>query len=853
MHGPVSPGEPAEQGSPAFLAGGGESGALVRSIDWSKTPLGPVERWPGSLKTTVGIILHSRHPMFLWWGPELIQIYNDAYVPSFGVGKHPAAMGQPGPECWGEIWPIIGPQIEDVMSRGRPSWHENQLVPIFRNGRIEDVYWTYGFSPVYDERGAVGGTLVVCNETTASVLAERRLRTMRALAESATLGASREEEMLACAMQALAGAADVPFAVVHDIDAGGARRVAAVGLTDEQARRQGEPAAQEALAGWVRELGAEPRPLHCGGPLAAAWWAPESAAAHEAYEVFITPIVGREGLTGLIVFGVSRRLPLDGAYRDFFGQITEHITRAETRLEVHQVRAAAEAERTNLLLQAPVATAVLRGPEHVFVLANPLYNQLVGRSDLIGKRYVDAFPELIGTAAPTLLDRVYQTGEPFVTAEFPMLLDRRGDGTLEECFFKFNLEPMRDARGQVHGMMAVALDISELVRARRVLERAQVEREKLLVELEAASRAKDEFLAMLGHELRNPLAPIVTALQLMRLRGDSQTTREQNIIERQVKHLVRLVDDLLDVSRITRGKVELKKESVELGEVLSRAVEVASVLFEQRRHHLHVDVPASGLRWEGDPVRLAQVVANLLTNAARYTHAGGDIHLSATRERAASGDEFVIRVKDNGVGIAAEMLPRVFDTFVQGHRDVDRAEGGLGIGLSLVKNLVAMHGGAVEAHSAGPGHGSEFVVRLPAPEQDAAAPEQASTSGVRSGTRRVLVVDDNTDAADLLAEILRSDGHEVSVAYDPPAALALLERFKPEVAIMDIGLPVMDGYELAARVRATPEGAGCRLIALTGYGQEGDRQRSQRAGFDGHLVKPVDAERLLGVVSDAST
>jgi PAS domain S-box-containing protein len=500
-----------------------------------------------------------------------------------------------------------------------------------------------------------------------------------------------------------------------------------------------------------------------------------------------------------------------------------------------------------------VATALLTGPEHTFRLANAYYCQMVGRSDLIGKTYRDAFPELPEHPLRGILDRVYRTGQPFSTQEYSVPLARRGDGVVEDCYFRFNLEPLRDPAGEVYGMMAVAVDITEQVRARRVLERSQIEREKLLGELESSNRAKDEFLAMLGHELRNPLSPIATALQLMRMRGDGKTTREQQIIERQVNHLTRLVDDLLDVSKITRGKVELRKERVEIADVIGKAVEMASDLLEQRGHALAIDVPQEGLRVDGDPVRLAQVVANLLTNSARYTNPGGRIRLEARRE----GGDVVVRVKDNGIGISAELLPHVFDLFVQGKRRVERAQGGLGIGLTIVKNLVGLHGGSVVAHSEGLGRGSEFVITLPAVVEagtrarDALVAGEAAAQAAPGGTR-VLVVDDNTDAADLLAELLREAGHQVAVAYSPVTALEIVESFHPQVAILDLGLPVMDGYELAARLHKDSKAPECRLIALTGYGQSQDRERSSASGFAHHLVKPVDIAMLTELVTSSA-
>lgn len=359
---------------------------------------------------------------------------------------------------------------------------------------------------------------------------------------------------------------------------------------------------------------------------------------------------------------------------------------------------------------------------------------------------------------------------------------------------------------------------------------------------EAASQAKDEFMAMLGHELRNPLAPILTALQLMRLRGDEGSDRERVVIERQVKHLTRLVDDLLDVSRIARGKVELKLAPVETADVIARAIEMASPLLESRTHALQVDVPRAGLPMLVDAARLSQVVSNLLTNAAKYTPAGGTIDVTARRDR----DEVLVRVRDTGVGIAPEVLPTVFDLFVQGRQSSDRAEGGLGLGLTIARNLVERHGGRVLAHSEGIGRGSEFsvwvpmaplVTQPPRPRVDEAAARMAPP---RTNVSRVLIVDDNQDAADMLAFVLSARGHETRVAHDGVEALRACADFTPHAAFLDLGLPVMDGYELASRLRELPGLERIRLIAVTGYGQESDRRRTRAAGFQHHLVKPVD-------------
>jgi PAS domain S-box-containing protein len=371
-----------------------------------------------------------------------------------------------------------------------------------------------------------------------------------------------------------------------------------------------------------------------------------------------------------------------------------------------------------------------------------------------------------------------------------------------------------------------------------------IENTQLYQALRDNDRRKDEFLATLAHELRNPLAPIRNSLQILKMpRVDAATIeRSREMMERQVQQLVRLVDDLLDVSRVMRGKIELRKERVELATVIARAVETVQPLIEAQQHELTVEVPADSLPLDADPVRLAQVVGNLLTNAAKYTEAGGRIRLTAQR----AGSEAVLRVSDTGIGIASDMLPHIFELFVQVDHAATRAQGGLGIGLTLVKNLVEMHHGTVEAHSGGLGKGSEFVVRLPlaAIAVDDSGGQVKEEHVRASSGRRLLVVDDNRDAAESLAMLLRLQGHEVEVAHDGPAALKLAAGYRPELVFLDIGMPGMDGYEAARRMRQQPGLENIRLAALTGWGQQEDRRRTAEAGFDHHVVKPVEPSAL---------
>jgi signal transduction histidine kinase/CheY-like chemotaxis protein len=445
---------------------------------------------------------------------------------------------------------------------------------------------------------------------------------------------------------------------------------------------------------------------------------------------------------------------------------------------------------------------------------------------------------------PTRHFKVFANGSEISADQLPLQRAARGaeirnyeeelrfdDGQVMQLYG--SAVPLRDPNGAPRGAVGAFVDVTRLKQAEAALREAD--------------RRKDEFLALLSHELRNPLSPILTAAQLMELRGDVAARRELDVIIRQAHHLVRLVDDLLDVSRVARGKVTLTKKRLELASVVTKAVEATAPLLEGRRHTLALDVAGTGLAVEADEVRLTQVVNNLLTNAALYTPTGGRIAVRAARE----GDEVVLRVRDNGVGIEPALLPNLFEMFVQGAQGRERTAGGLGLGLALVRSLTALHGGTVSAHSAGPGRGSEFAVRLPAaapvPTPDSAPAPHQEARGARAGGKRILVVDDNRDAADMVGELLASAGHDVRMANDPGEALSLAETFRPQIAILDIGLPVMDGYTLGRELRARLPHDPPILVALTGYGQAGDKRRSQEERFAFHLVKPIDSEMLLHV------
>lgn len=408
---------------------------------------------------------------------------------------------------------------------------------------------------------------------------------------------------------------------------------------------------------------------------------------------------------------------------------------------------------------------------------------------------------------------------------------------------------------------------SELEEANRTLQSEINERVRIAQALKEADRHKDEFLAMLAHELRNPLAPIHNAIELMRMKSlsDPQLTWARDVIARQLTSLTRLVDDLLDVSRITRGKINLTREIVELEGLIARAVETVHPLMHERRHELTLELPEPGAAIFGDPTRLTQAIANVLGNAAKYTDAGGKISLVASM----NDSEVEIRIRDNGIGIRPEMLPHVFELFTQLDRTDGRTQGGLGIGLALVRQLVQMHGGTVSAASDGPGKGAEFVIRLPAVKEEAPREREPANMTVEASgasevasvvaplaaasaervARRILIADDNNDALESLATLLQLNGHEVFTATNGGTALQCAERQRPEVVLLDIGMPILDGYEVAKRIRQHPWGQRITLVALTGWGQDSDRRRSREAGFDSHLVKPLDLETLTDLLA----
>jgi PAS domain S-box-containing protein len=552
-------------------------------------------------------------------------------------------------------------------------------------------------------------------------------------------------------------------------------------------------------------------------------------------------------VTGLRANGEEFPIEASVSQLEFGGQklftvILRDITarvRALAHLSESEERARAQlAELQSIYASAPVGLCVF-APDLRYVRINERLAEINGISpdDHIGKTLREIVPNLADTAEP-LLRQIAKSGEPLLNLE--IVGETAAHPGIKRTWLASWL-PLKNAEGQVTGINMVVEEITE----RKRLENELKQHAKTL---EEADRRKDEFIAMLAHELRNPLAPIRNAVEMLGLCESIDPDFEwgRNVIDQQVKHLARLLDDLLDLSRITGNKLELKKDRILLADTVNAALEASRPIIDQRNHHVSVTAPLEPIYLHADPVRLTQVFVNLINNAAKYTAPGGRICISAEKKNGGA----VMRVIDNGMGISADQLPHIFDMFYQADRSYEQAYGGLGIGLTLVKRLIEMHGGNIEARSAGVNQGSEFIVSLPLPVQmaqsttDKIAPELEA-----SAFRRILVVDDYPNAAESLAKWLRRLGHEVEVAFDGIQGIEAAEKFRPDVILLDIGMPKLNGYETAERLRQQPWGKQMVLVALTGWGQEEDRQRTREAGFDLHLVKPVDHAQLAAFLA----
>jgi PAS domain S-box-containing protein len=940
------------------LPGNSEMHVRLRAFDWKQTPLGIIERWPSQLAAAANICLDAGFAHFIWWGPDFIQIYNDAAI---GIlrAKHPRALGQSARNCWAEVWNNVGPLAERTFSGGPAQRRENFCLQLDRGAGREDAWFNLCFSAIRDDAGRVAGILLTAIETTERLRTERMQRESEARFRSLAMASSEAVFRMSAdwhEMHNLDGKSFIP-----DTDSANSAWLELYIPQDDR------PAVQVAIQAAIDKRSIfelEHRVIRTDGSI--GWIASRAVPLFDAQGAIkewigsARDITGRKiaeeklreseerlrAATNAAAIGVceldlktGESLYTSPRYAEILGYETIppgwNLDRA---LEKYRPR---DRKRLVKFLRGGIGKRKFESPitrpggeQRWISIGSEIYTDSDGNPvraigtilDITERkqreqreqfllRFSDALralsrPDAVRAEASRRLGKHLRTDRAFYAE-----IDENGMAVIASDYCAsetpsatgtYRLEdfgrPSADALGT--GRTLVIPDVSAwskltaedlnayrrleiaaevkvpLVKADRlvafmalhqstprqwsdgdvalvaeVAERTwtAVERTKAEIALEQANRAKDDFLAMLGHELRNPLQPIMTVLELMRLRYPDMLARERGIIESQARHMIGMIDDLLDISRITRGKLELQKTPLDVGDIVTRAIETCEPSLAEHGQRIETAI-ATGLMIEGDRRRLVQVVTNLLMNAAKYSPPRSAIHISAE----ATAREAVVRVRDEGIGIDPALLPHVFESFTHGAQSLDRSRGGLGLGLAIVENLVSLHGGRAEAYSEGRDHGSEFVIRLPLLGMNAAfaAPlqQQPPAPAVQRAEKlKVLIVDDYDDAAESLAELLEAEGFATRVAHDGADALATAAEFQPAVALVDIGLPTMDGYEVARRLHATPGLEQVRLIAATGYGQESDRRRAQAAGFDAHIVKPIDAAHIGELVQRIAT
>jgi PAS domain S-box-containing protein len=807
--------------------GDSETRRLLGAHDWHSSPLGPPESWPPELVTAVSMVLSSTFPMFLAWGPEQVFLYNDAYIPVLG-DKHPSAFGEQFHRVWWEIWADLGPIAERAMAN-QSSFLEDMPLTMERKGYTEQTYFTFSYSPLHDGEGRVMGMYCTCIETTGRVEAERRAAFELALADA-----------LRPTMSSLDAIGIATSQLGEEL---GVERVMYGEVDDERntfyVPRDWKRHGSSNLSGNsfpIAAFGEEVAALGRAGEVIAITdvrMDPRTIAYQQAYLVamgvtasLLVPLVKSGRLVSFLALGHEHPHRWSEAEIALARSMSERLWTAVDLARAHEALRE-ERDRSQLILDSIAEGFVLIGADWTVLQANAEGLRLANRSaeQAIGRHHWEVWPEALDSPAgrmyhQAMLSRVGGRTE----------FQHTGPGGTGN-WFEVRAYPVRDG-----GIVSFFLDITE----RKLAEE----------KLRAADQRKDEFLAMLAHELRNPLAPISAAADLLKIgRLDENRVRQSSaIIGRQVRHMTSLVDDLLDVSRVTRGLVTLARAPVAARTIVDEAIEQVRPLFEARRQRLSVTLADPEATVLGDKARLVQVLANLLNNASKYTPEERCIEVEA---RVKPGTGLLLAVRDEGIGMEPELTERVFDLFTQAKRSSDRSQGGLGLGLALVKNLVELHGGSVVCASPGLGRGSSFVVTLPLMQAPAPQDDRAPSSAAAREARplRLLVVDDNVDAAATLGMLLEACGYEVMVENDSLRALEWALRECPDAGLLDIGLPDMDGNELARRLRADPRTRSMLLVAITGYGQDQDRRAALEAGFDHHMVKPVDLDKLAAILA----
>ncbi|MFP5391096.1 MAG: ATP-binding protein [Gammaproteobacteria bacterium] len=808
-----------------WFHGDSQMAALLREHDWRTSPLGPPESWAAELRTLVNLMLAARYPVVVVWGPQSLFLYNDAYSPLLGE-RHPAAIGRPFSEVWPQLWTALEPVARDTME-GRATVVEDVPVVMAPSGQHEQRWFTWAYSPVRNAQGEVVGMFNTGYETTDRVMGEHKRQFEDALV-ACLRNMSNPDQISAVACALLGQRLNAGRVGYADIDAAARWVSPKTDWTDGrmtsvagQVFRFDDfgPGLRHALQAGeivrVHDVRQDPRTRDHA----------DNYAAAGTGSFLCIPLFQNGTLRALLTVnfaGPHRWTDLDQALAQ---NLVEHTwvaveaARSQSELRLEQ-------EQSRYILDNMDEGFVLIDHDWTLLQVNDIGAEITGqpRDRLVGRTQWDALPQLIGSPIETVYRRVHATRQ----SEALEYLHTHADG--RRAWLEVRVYP------SMLGRLAIFF--------RDITKRKAAERE-----LTDANRRKDEFLAMLAHELRNPLAPIGAAADLLSLGSlDAERIRRTSaVIARQVRHMTSLVDDLLDVSRVTRGLVALEKLELDAKRIVHDAIEQVRPMMDARRQHFTLELPPDPAYVCGDHKRLVQVLTNLLGNAAKYTPEGGAI---ALRMRILD-HRVCMAVADNGIGMAPDLVQRAFELFAQAERTSDRSQGGLGLGLALVKSLVELHNGSVTAHSAGLGKGSEFTVTLPridSPAPPTVPDRRVAREPLEQGLH-LLVVDDNADAASMLAMFLESAGHRVMIEHESRRALERARMERPQVCLLDIGLPDITGYELARRLRAQPETAHAVLVAVTGYGQDQDRRKAAEAGFDFHFVKPVDTQQLIRLLN----
>jgi PAS domain S-box-containing protein len=804
----------------------GEVPSLMREYDWSACAIGVPEAWPQQLHTLVGLLLQSRSPAAVIWGSGLTTFYNDAYAVQLG-NKHPASLGESFSTLWSEIWPEIKPVIDDALA-GKSSYFEDVPYTVQPAGIPTQRWYTSSFSPVTGDGGAVVGVYITAIETTRRMQAERRYAFHSGLTERLR-HLALSDDITAAASELLGkylGVARVAYTAVNESGetisierdwtdgklpsmAGTVLRLDDFGPLMIKSIREGETLA-------VADVTADER----------------SAAFADAYAAngvrsFVAIPLTKAGRLRAILNVHDYRPHYWTEHEIALAQDMVDRTWAAVESARSQAELRAERDQSQYIFDSMTEGFALLDRNWTILRMNAEGLRIAQRTaqEVIGRNHWEIWPELKGTQ----VEEVYRRAKEARSAGIIELLYVFPDHS--KGWIEIRAYPSLGG-----GLAFFFRDITE--------------RKATQEKLQDADRRKDEFLAMLAHELRNPLAPIGAAAELLQLvKLDEERVRQTSqIIGRQVVHMTSLVDDLLDVSRVTRGLVELDSAPLDIRHIVTEAVEQVTPMIQSRRHRFALHLPPDTTMVTGDKKRLVQVIANILNNAAKYTQEGGNIVLKVEVHDA----HVVIDVTDNGIGMSSELVARAFDLFAQAECTSDRSSGGLGLGLALVKSLVELHHGKATCESAGLGQGSKFTVCLPCLVQDSPQADKHLSAGRmqhETCSLRIMVVDDNVDAASMLAMLLEASGHQVMIEHASRRALERARQEAPQVCLIDIGLPEIDGNELAQRLRAQPETAQSLLIAVTGYGQERDRRQTLASGFDHHFVKPVDTKELAAILA----